>query len=1187
MTVHSRNPRALLRSTALSMLLLSGSLSPALADGGAGGGGTSGAHGGAGGTLDNPQGGDGGSAAIGGGGGGGGGAGGGAGSGGQGGGGDGGEHGFVGGSLPTSDVIGEAGGNGGDGAYFGGSEGDGGGGGGAGGYGAILDSGGTAAVAIDQTIYGGSGGNGGSGGGEAAGGGGGDGGLGVSFSSESLTNEGTIGGGAGGVGMGSAGGPGGRGGDGGLGLSFVGEILTNSGTISGGAGGDGGPGDDFSDNGVAGRGGDGGMGISFTGEVLTNTGAISGGAGGDGGYGPDNLAGDGGVGISISAGTLINASSIAGGAGGVVDGDDSAYGMGGTGIVGADLVVINSGTISGGLAGDGTTRANAITFTGGSNRLVLQAGSAITGDVDASSSSSATFALGGADDFTFDVTAFGTSFLGFTDFEKSGTSRWLLTGATAATMDWKLDDGVLSIADAASLGSPDGTLAFDGGTLQIDADASLSQTVQLEAGGGTFDTGSTSWVELGGDIAGPGGLTKAGEGALFLSGNNDYSGDTHVQEGIFLTLTNTGLSKNSAHMLEAGTILVVEAGVDASIGSLAGAGTVGAGALLTGPASLTTGFDGTDTTFSGTIVDGVGSLSLTKTGTGTFTLSGVNGYTGPTIIDGGVLAIADGGSIVSAVTVNSGLLSVNGTAAGVTVNAGAMLGGSGTVGATTITAGGVHAPGNSPGTQTINGSYINRGTLEVEVTPTLSDRLVVNGTVDISGATLSLLLSPDSASDWNIDNGPFTIIANDGTDAIIGVFDPVTKNLLFLDERLDYAGGDGNDVTLELTRNDVDFDSVAITRNQKATAGGIDSLGNGSPIWNAIAMQTDEDVTRAAFDQLSGEVHASAKNVLIGDSHFVRDAATDRIRAAFGTVGANSMPVLAYGEDGTVLASADTLAPAAWGWAFGAWTDLDGDGNAASLSSSTGGFLTGVDAALSENWRAGILAGYSYTSFDIGDRSSSGSSQNWHFGLYGGGQWQVGGGTLGLRGGAAYTWHDIETTRQVAFPGLADSLSGDYRAGTAQVFGEVAYDVKAGAIGLEPFANLAYVNLHTSGFSENASGGAGAALASASSDTDVTFVTLGLRASTSFTLGSINATARGMLGWRHAYGNTTPLSTFAFAGSDSFVIAGIPIARDAALVEAGFDLNLSPNATLGLSYQGQFASHANQNGFNARLKVAF
>ena len=75
--------------------------------------------------------------------------------------------------------------------------------------------------------------------------------------------------------------------------------------------------------------------------------------------------------------------------------------------------------------------------------------------------------------------------------------------------------------------------------------------------------------------------------------------------------------------------------------------------------------------------------------------------------------------------------------------------------------------------------------------------------------------------------------------------------------------------------------------------------------------------------------------------------------------------------------------------------------------------------------------------------------------------------------------------------------------------------------------------------------------------------------------------------WRHAFGDVTPVTNLAFAGSDSFTITGVPIARDAALFEAGLDVALTANASLGVAYQGQFASGSQQNGFDANLTVKF
>jgi len=80
---------------------------------------------------------------------------------------------------------------------------------------------------------------------------------------------------------------------------------------------------------------------------------------------------------------------------------------------------------------------------------------------------------------------------------------------------------------------------------------------------------------------------------------------------------------------------------------------------------------------------------------------------------------------------------------------------------------------------------------------------------------------------------------------------------------------------------------------------------------------------------------------------------------------------------------------------------------------------------------------------------------------------------LGLRAGAAYSWHELDTRRSVAIPGLSDNPRAGYRAGTFQIFGELGYGFDPGSgMRLAPFANLAHVRLHTDGYKE--SGGAAA-----------------------------------------------------------------------------------------------------------------
>jgi uncharacterized protein with beta-barrel porin domain len=50
----------------------------------------------------------------------------------------------------------------------------------------------------------------------------------------------------------------------------------------------------------------------------------------------------------------------------------------------------------------------------------------------------------------------------------------------------------------------------------------------------------------------------------------------------------------------------------------------------------------------------------------------------------------------------------------------------------------------------------------------------------------------------------------------------------------------------------------------------------------------------------------------------------------------------------------------------------------------------------------------------------------------------------------------------------------------------------------------------------------------------------------------------------------TPSTTLNFPASDAFTIHGLPSTRDAALEDAGLDVQVARNATVGLSYESQF-----------------
>ncbi|ANK75009.1 hypothetical protein FA04_19860 (plasmid) [Ensifer adhaerens] len=555
------------------------------------------------------------------------------------------------------------------------------------------------------------------------------------------------------------------------------------------------------------------------------------------------------------------------------------------------------------------------------------------------------------------------------------------------------------------------------------------------------------------------------------------------------------------------------------------------------------------------------------------------------------------------------------------------LGGSGTVGDTFIDKNAIISPGNnSTGTLTIMGrlDMASGSIYEADIAGDgRSDRIVVKsiGTNDNTGiakigtGTNVQVTALDANTSYKTGQ-TYTILTADR--AIEGKFAEAISKSAFLEISLDQKEKQV-DLTIKVKNGGKPggeepgkpgepggepkpgepggepkpgvFEGEAATGNQRQTALALNTLAQSGPsvgLYNALTL-LDGAGARRAFDQLSGEVHASAQTALINDSSLLRHAANDRIRDAFGDVGAANVPVLAYGPEDKITTGAVAavnsvpVAPPAmvgWGQVFGSWTNTDGNGNAGALDQSTGGFVTGFDAAISDNALVGIMAGYSRTNFDVDSRSASGNSDNYHLGVYSGSRW----GDVALRSGLAYTWHSINTSRNVAFPGFSDQLKADYDAGTFQAFGEVGYRIDLPSVALEPFANLAYVSLHTDGFTER---GGAAALSSRSNTTDTTFTTLGLRASAPLSLGTTEAKLRGMLGWQHAFGDTTPFSSMAFGTGSAFSVAGTPIAEDAAIIEAGIDFALTGNASLGITYTGQFGSGTTQNAVDAKLDVRF
>ncbi|WP_162491920.1 autotransporter-associated beta strand repeat-containing protein [Acidiphilium sp. JA12-A1] len=661
---------------------------------------------------------------------------------------------------------------------------------------------------------GGAGGNGGNGNlllsilSTSPGGTGGSGGS-VGSNATQIDNAGAVAGGAGNAGTDGTGtlnllegGGGGGGGAGGSGLVVTGSGSSSNsttGTITGGAGGHGGSGDAGGNSGGGGGGGgSGGVGLLLTGDgSFDNAGQLAGGTGGFGGTtdnGGGGAGGDGGLGAALTnGGSLINSGSISGGNGGIggaSTGGNGSVGNGGAAITGTNLSIINSGTISGGLSGNGSTRAEAIQFTGGTNSLEIRTGSNIIGDVNATAGTNALI-LGGTVNDSFDTSTIGSQYLGFSAYRKTGNGTWALTGSTSAVTPWTIDAGTLSISAAGSLGAAGSSLTFNGGTLQFSNtfDLASGNAIVLAAGGGSIDT-NTFDTSISQPVSGTGNLMVYGLGQLTLAGANTYSGTTTIGNATTLSLGPGGAIADSSGVVDNGTFDISATSHGASVAGLTGTGTV-----YLGNQTLT--LTSASGTFSGNI-SGRGGLVLTG---GTETLAGTSTYAGNTSITAGTLALAGASSIASSSSViDNGRFDISGASGNETI---AALTGSG--------AGTVALGANnliiSNGSGTFAGTIAGTGGLQLAGgTTTLAGTSTYAGNTSITGGTL--LVSNDSAlgaAGGNLllsSGGTLGAMSPFGTARLIDVantggslagpagtsLDPTTANALTLTGTLNLAG---------------------------------------------------------------------------------------------------------------------------------------------------------------------------------------------------------------------------------------------------------------------------------------------------------------------------------------------------------------------------------------------------------------
>lgn len=364
----------------------------------------------------------------------------------------------------------------------------------------------------------------------------------------------------------------------------------------------------------------------------------------------------------------------------------------------------------------------------------------------------------------------------------------------------------------------------------------LTGAVDLNGGSGHVYNNSSTTTTFSGVISN--GNLYVERGTVLLSGTNTYdktyvngsasnvtlqiAGDSNLGTGAIYLTSASNLASSTSNVLE-----ITGSGVTIDnnfvMNAYNGGGTIK---------------NVNNVTLSGQIsevVDGW-TYKLYKTGAGTLTLSGTSNY-------------ASG-----ALNVEAGAVNITGAvnnAATATIASGAAFGGSGAFGGeTTVQSGGKLGIDGIKNVFTIDDNLIlsSGSTYSVEIDGTTAgtdyDKTVVNGTVNLTGATLNLSgsLAPTVGS-------VFTLIDNDSNDVVIGSFSglaeggTVTVNSIAMN--ISYLGGTGNDITLTAQMgfsalafsNDsgIAGDFITNTAAQTVTATLSSALGStGITIWGSL-----------------------------------------------------------------------------------------------------------------------------------------------------------------------------------------------------------------------------------------------------------------------------------------------------------------------------------------------------------------
>lgn len=331
-----------------------------------------------------------------------------------------------------------------------------------------------------------------------------------------------------------------------------------------------------------------------------------------------------------------------------------------------------------------------------------------------------------------------------TTLTKAGVGTLTLTGANTYSGTTTISAGTLVVGASGTL--PTTTIVTGAGTLDVSGFnttiGNLTGTIAVTLGVRTLVVGDATNTTYDGVITGTGAVTKQGAGTWTLNAIQAYTGTTTINAGTIKMGAANVMPTTDISFADVASATLDLNGFNETMQSVYGGGSTGGTITSTGgPCTFTFG-DNDNDAFAGRIRDG---LNVVKVGTGAYTLSGANDFTGTMAINvGSIIAGANNviPSTCAITTANTAGVAL--TLTGTTQSFASIAGGGSTGGGMAIGGATINLTGASntsyAGVISGAGAVINKsgaGTLTLSATNTCTGTLnIANGSaIQVGSAT--------------------------------------------------------------------------------------------------------------------------------------------------------------------------------------------------------------------------------------------------------------------------------------------------------------------------------------------------------------------------------------------------------------------------------------------------------------------